>query len=118
MLISLDDAKRQCRLELDDTSEDEHLTVLIEAAIAKIENDTNKQLIAVDQTPVVSTDPDSGAVVPPYQQQLTPALRMAALLLISHWYTNREAVVTGTIATTMPLAYESLIQAYRELAVG
>ncbi len=112
MLISLEEAKRQCRLELDDATEDEHLSVLISAAIIQIENDTNKQLIAVDQTPVV-TPGDSKP-----QQPLTSALRMAALMLISHWYTNREAVVTGTIATTIPLAYASLIQAYRELAVG
>ena len=112
MLISLEEAKRQCRLELDDATEDEHLSVLISAAIIQIENDTNKQLIAIDQAPVVNP----GDAKP--QQPLTPALRMAALMLISHWYTNREAVVTGTIATTIPLAYASLTHAYRELAVG
>jgi uncharacterized phiE125 gp8 family phage protein len=35
------------------------------------------------------------------------------LLLIGHWYLNREAVVTGTIATTLPLAVDSLLRPYR-----
>lgn len=112
MLISLEEVKRQCRIELDDASEDDHLGVLIAAALTQIENDINKQLIAADQAPVVNS------VDARPQQTLTPALRMAALMLISHWYTNREAVVTGTIATTLPLAYASLTSAYRELAVG
>jgi uncharacterized phiE125 gp8 family phage protein len=38
-----------------------------------------------------------------------PALRQAMLLLIAHWFENREAVVTGTIATTIPLSARSLI---------
>ncbi|GAB3215845.1 head-tail connector protein [Pseudaeromonas pectinilytica] len=111
MLISPEEAKRQCRLELDDATEDDHLGLLIAAAITQIENDINKQLIPADQEPAVSSEVS-------ITQQLTPTLRMAALMLISHWYTNREAVVTGTIATTLPLAYASLINPYRDLAVG
>lgn len=34
---------------------------------------------------------------------------LAMMLLIGHWYENREAVVTGTIATIIPLAYEQLL---------
>ncbi|CAB4177361.1 Phage conserved hypothetical protein [uncultured Caudovirales phage] len=34
---------------------------------------------------------------------------MALMLLVAHWYENREAVVTGTIATTLPLAYDDLL---------
>lgn len=37
----------------------------------------------------------------------------AQLLLIAHYYTNREAVVTGTIATTLPLAVDDLLQEFR-----
>jgi uncharacterized phiE125 gp8 family phage protein len=41
------------------------------------------------------------------------AILQGMLLLIGHWYLNREAVVTGTIATTLPLAVESLLRPYR-----
>lgn len=34
---------------------------------------------------------------------------MAVKLLVGHWYEHREAVVTGTIATTLPLAVQRLI---------
>lgn len=39
-------------------------------------------------------------------------LRQAMLLLVGHWYTNREAVVIGTITAELPLAVESLIRQY------
>ena len=112
MLISPEEAKRQCRLELDGTTEDVHLGLMVAAAITQIENHNKTQLNPADKEPAVSSE------VSITQQQLTPTLRMAALMLISHWYTNREAVVTSTIATTLPLAYASLINPYRDLAVG
>lgn len=37
----------------------------------------------------------------------------AILLLVGHWYANRETVVTGTIATSLPLAAEALLSPYR-----
>lgn len=38
-------------------------------------------------------------------------VRQAILLQVGHMYANREAVVTGTIATTIPLAVRSLLGA-------
>ncbi len=105
-LISLDEAKQQCSLELDFTDVDTYLQLLIDAAVNKVENSINKRLVAV------------GSVVAEDDLVITPSLKMATLLLIGHWYINREAVVTGTIATTVPLAYESLISPYRDIAVG
>jgi uncharacterized phiE125 gp8 family phage protein len=40
---------------------------------------------------------------------LPTALRIGIMLLVGHWYVNREAVVTGTIATQLPLSVESII---------
>jgi uncharacterized phiE125 gp8 family phage protein len=39
------------------------------------------------------------------------------LLLVGHWYQNREAVVTGIISTELPLAADALIGALRWRAV-
>lgn len=48
----------------------------------------------------------------------TPAdLVSAQLLLIGHWFANREAVNVGNTATEIPMAVESLCRPYRELLV-
>jgi uncharacterized phage protein (predicted DNA packaging) len=105
-LVSLAEAKLQCRVEYDFTDEDLYLQLLIDAAINKVETNINKRLIAAE------------GIADEQNQNITPAIKMAVLLLVGHWYTNREAVVTGTITTSLPLAYESLINSYREIAVG
>lgn len=40
-------------------------------------------------------------------------LRQAMLLLVSHWFENREAVISGTIASELPLAVKMLLAPYR-----
>lgn len=37
------------------------------------------------------------------------SIRQAMLILIGHWYENREAVVVGSNATRVPMAVESLL---------
>jgi uncharacterized phiE125 gp8 family phage protein len=41
------------------------------------------------------------------------SIRAAMLLLIGHWYENREAVVTGTIATEIPQSAQRLLWSYK-----
>ena len=41
------------------------------------------------------------------------ALRQALLLLVGHWYENREAVVVGTSVVDMPKAVDALVAPYR-----
>lgn len=48
-----------------------------------------------------------------YVSAVPAALRQAILLLVGHWFVNREAVATGTIATELPMAVKSLIQPYQ-----
>lgn len=42
------------------------------------------------------------------------SFKAALLLLIGHSYANREAIVTGTIATELPMAVDSLLWASRD----
>ena len=37
----------------------------------------------------------------------------AQMLLVGHWYANREGVLAGTIATTLPMGVEALCQPHR-----
>ena len=43
-------------------------------------------------------------------------LKAAMRLLIGHWYGNREAVVTGAIATDLPQAIDSLLWPFKVFA--
>ncbi len=45
---------------------------------------------------------DSAASVP-------KAFRKAMLTLVAHWYENREAVVIGTITSSVPMTYEFMV---------
>lgn len=48
----------------------------------------------------------------------TPAdLMSAQLLLIGHWYVNREAVNVGNITSELPIAVDALVQPYRKVMV-
>lgn len=51
---------------------------------------------------------------PEVRTSTVPApLRQAILMLAAHWFKNRETVVTGTIATSLPFAVEALASPYR-----
>jgi len=50
-------------------------------------------------------------------QDVPAALKVAIMLLVSHWNENREAVVTGTIATELPLSVRTLLEPYRLVGV-
>lgn len=52
-----------------------------------------------------------------YAGDVPQALISAQLLLIGHWFANRETVVTGTIATNLPLGAEALCDPYRSVLV-
>ena len=47
-----------------------------------------------------------------------PALVTAALLLVGHLYRNREQVITGTIATSVPFGVTELCSGYRTPVFG
>lgn len=46
------------------------------------------------------------------------SIKQAMLLMIGHWYENREESVVGTIATKIPFAAETLLFPYRVLGWG
>lgn len=40
-------------------------------------------------------------------------VEMAMLMLIAHWYTNRETVSTGSTTSALAFSTEALLQPYR-----
>lgn len=92
----IDLANVKMHLRVDGGEEDALIGGYIEAAKAHIEQHCDRKL--------VETDP-----VEPDEMGLTRDVEQAVLLLVGHWYANREAVAVGTIATAMPLAVERLL---------
>ncbi len=92
----LDLANVKMHLRVDGNEEDALIGGYIEAAKAHVEQHCDRKL--------VETDP-----VEPEEMDLTSDVEQAILLLVGHWYANREAVAVGTIATAMPLAVERLL---------
>ena len=92
----LDLARVKLHLRLDGAEEDSIVIGYIEAAKAHVAMHCDRKLVEVDP---------SG----PEEMGLTPDVEQAILLLVGHWYANREAVVIGTISSAVPLAVERLL---------
>ncbi|GAL18527.1 hypothetical protein JCM19235_1950 [Vibrio maritimus] len=105
----MQEVKTHLNLDSADTSEDGYLTILLHAALLQVSNDTNRTLYPEGQTP------DTTKVNPIV---ITKALVVAALLLVAHWYENREAVVVGVSVTNTPYAYTMLIGSHRVYQSG
>ncbi|EKT1335036.1 phage gp6-like head-tail connector protein [Salmonella enterica] len=100
MAITLDEMRKQCRI--DGTEDDDQLTgVYLPAAIKGVESRINR-LIYDDAVP--ETD-ETGLA-------LDGDIKLGVLMLVGHFYENREATATGAI-NEMPLAVSFLIDPWR-----
>lgn len=96
-MIDLDTVKAHLRVDGDD--EDSLIQGYTDAAISTFELWTNRKLIAEGEP---LPDPVGNAL------SFRKSIQQGALLLIGHWYASREVVVTGTIATELPMATNAL----------
>jgi hypothetical protein len=103
-MIDIDLVKLHLRMELNDLSEDVYLQHLIDSALESFCVFTNRTLVAA-----------GGALPDPLGSALniTKSIEHGALLLIGHWYLNRETVVVGVTGAEVPLATERLWLPYR-----
>lgn len=103
MLLTLEEIKRQLRLEEDYSDEDSLLETFSKAVQARTETYLNRKLYdAVSDIP--ADDPD-GLVLP-------DDIRLGMLLLVTHFYENRSSV-TEVEKTEMPQSYTWLVGPYR-----
>ncbi len=106
-------------------------------SISYVDTAGNVQVLAANQYLVDATglqgriDPAYGVTWPTVREQLAAitvrivcgygsnpgdvpeSIRQAMLLLIGHWYENREAVNVGNIVSEMPMAVEALLFPHR-----
>lgn len=82
-------------LRADGNEEDSLITAYVDAAVEYVQQHCDRRIVESPEGPE--------------QMALTKDVEQAILLLVGHWYANREAVAVGTIATEMPLAVERLL---------
>lgn len=111
--ITLAEIKQQSYLSDADTSEDRFLEHLRDVALAHIENYTNRKLYLTGTMPDPTTHPDEAEVA----LEFKPNIKHAALLLIGHWYENRENMVVGTTVNNIKIGFESLVGPYKYIPV-
>lgn len=104
-MLDVEIIKQHCRIEQDEDEEDALLDTYATAAKRLIENKTGRHIYATANE--VPTEGDERAII------LDDDLSTAMLLLIGHWYANRESVVIGSISSELPLAVDSLIKPYQ-----
>lgn len=101
--ITLEEVKHQCRLELDDTSQDLLISLYMAAARRAIEKHTDMELL--DDEPGEKTE---------RQLVITDDLKAAGLLMVGHWFSNREAV-SDVEKVEVPFAFRFLIAPYTRM---
>ncbi len=104
-MLSVEQVKHHCNIEQDFTEDDAWIAARIKAAVRYVENYTRRTLYDSAADPLYLADPDPLL----YGEDVETAM----LMLIAHWYNNREAVATGVSATTLDFAVEAFLQPYR-----
>ncbi|VYT92884.1 phage gp6-like head-tail connector protein [Metakosakonia massiliensis] len=104
-MIDLDVVKQHCRIDTDFSGDDALLNLYTAAAARYVQTWTRRTLYEMESSPGYSDDPDSIL--------LNEDVKAAMLLLIGHWYANRESVVVGQTVAEVPFAVEALLQPYR-----
>lgn len=108
-MLDLDIIKLQCRIEQDESEEDALLETYANAARRYVESYTDRPLFETQEAADLS---ESECPL-----LLDDDITVAMLLMINHWYVNREAVIVGSITATLPMAVESFLWPYRRLGV-
>ncbi|MCC5904098.1 MAG: phage head-tail connector protein [Halomonas sp.] len=71
------------------------------------------------QWPHTTDEPESVTIIATAGAEETPPdVEVAVLLLVGHWYENRESVVIGTISSAVPMGVDMLLHSHRIHAVG
>lgn len=104
-MVDLDVVKQHCRIDPSFTDDDSLLSTYTDAAARYVETWTRRTLYETTESPGYAEDEDSIL--------LGADVKAAMLLLIGHWYANRESVAIGQTVAEVPFAVEALLQPYR-----
>ncbi|CAJ0740825.1 head-tail connector protein [Ralstonia mannitolilytica] len=102
-MIEISEIRSQLRIEPDET-DDALLKRYLGAAIARVENRTNRKLYPADGP--LPADAPANAL------QMDDSIALALLLLIGHFDKQRSATSDGVVAS-IPIGVDALIEPYR-----
>ncbi|WP_270735277.1 head-tail connector protein [Leclercia adecarboxylata] len=104
-MLTKEQVKQHCNIEQDFTEDDAWIDTGIKAAERYVEKWTRRRLYEKADDPLYMADPDALL----YGEDI----EMAMLMLIAHWYTNRETLSTGSTTSALAFSTEALLQPYR-----
>ncbi|MEX2990333.1 head-tail connector protein [Serratia fonticola] len=104
-MIDKELVKQHCRIEPDFTGDDTLIETYTKAATRYVETWTRRKLYKSADDEGYADDEDS--------LLLGDDVVAAVLLLIGHWYSNRETVTTDGNPAEVPFATTALLQPYR-----
>ncbi|HGY1289856.1 TPA: head-tail connector protein [Raoultella ornithinolytica] len=102
MKPSVTELRYQCRIDNDDDTEDVMLTLYLNSSLKHAEKITNRKLY---DSAVPDDDPD-GLVI-------EDDIKLALMLLVSHWYENREPVSSNSV-NTIPFGVDAILKQHRK----
>lgn len=107
-MVITDEMLSQIKLHLrvDGDEEDSLIKAYADAATGYVEKYCDGYLV-LSLTPVVEGE------CPPRELLFKPAIWSAILLLVGHWYSNREAVNVGNITSEIPLGVDNILFLFR-----
>lgn len=127
-MLTLEQIKAHCRLELDETEEDTLLQGYGRAAWRMVETQTGRKLVQVELPADAPLDADADEdylrsllpeTAPENALPVTADVHLAMLMLVAHWHRNREPVTEATAggSKALPLAFDALVGPYRWLSL-
>ncbi|PQY37422.1 head-tail connector protein [Cronobacter sakazakii] len=108
-MLTKEQVKHHCNIEPDFTEDDNWIENSIKAAARYVETWTRRRLYDSPEDPGYLSDPD--------HLLYSADIEMAMLMLIAHWYANRETVSTGSSTSALEFSTEALLQPYRVYGV-
>lgn len=107
-MITIAECKIQCSLLDDEVEHDQWFNLNLPAVMPTLESLLNRTIYADQDALTASTDAD-GIV-------FNPALKLAALMLIGHWFEHRETSSPLALNET-PMALDYLVKPYRRMQI-
>ncbi|EGT4305898.1 head-tail connector protein [Franconibacter daqui] len=108
-MLTKERVKHHCNIEPGFTEDDDWVETSIKAAARYVETSTRRRLYDAADDPAYLADPD--------RLLYGADIEMAMLMLIAHWYANREAVNVGNVTSALAFSTEALLQPYRVYGV-